>query len=84
MLELMFRGLPGHRMVTDEKYHLEKRKTGEVIEASEWPNIVAPGSTIVMSVIVRKIVYDDHLRPENRTRDCPRRGEKLNQLAKLQ
>jgi hypothetical protein len=67
-------------MVTDGKYRLENYTTGELIESSEGTNFVALGSTIVMSVVVRKIVFERRKLLRSNERECPCCGEIVNQL----
>jgi hypothetical protein len=51
-LELMFRHLPGHDRVKKDEYNLVVQDTEELIQTSEWPRMMSPGSIILMNIAV--------------------------------
>jgi hypothetical protein len=76
LLELMFRHHPGHAYVKKEQYRLAVQNTGAFVKSSEWPTAMSPGSTILMSILVRFSVFSKakNYLPAIK---CPRCGTKM-------
>jgi hypothetical protein len=65
MIQSEFKNKPGHSLVIQKLYHIVNRD-GSVINPREWAEIVAPGSSVGMSMMMRSLRV--------RKRQCPRPG----------
>lgn len=63
-----FKDLPGSTWVNQGRYLVSSLTNNRMLEESNWSGFVAPGSTIAMSMVVRKHPFESSNSNEDR---CP-------------